>query len=368
MNSPRPLAFVLQLEQVVVRIAPAGARAFILVVLFGQALAACKKGEETDQFTRLTNLGKSQLEQGNGAKAVEFFQQALQLKPSAIEAHLNLANAHLLASQTAEAIRAAGEALRLDANSPAAYYITGCAWLRTGDATNALQSLAQSQKLDQAVTALNFQLGLAHELLGHAEEALAEFQTVIRFEPEHSAAHYRLSQLLLRMGRQQEAAEELKAHQAILATKPGQPSDIAVFEKCKHTVAKLPFKLEQPAAVGITVVFTDATKSTLPDASRYRGPLGVIDLAHDGRNSLFAREGESFRLLRNNGAAFVPGDALLPGLPGANYRACLVGDLQNDRTEDAVERGLFGVPTFIVDGELYFGKDRLQFVEMAAAS
>jgi 2-hydroxychromene-2-carboxylate isomerase len=38
------------------------------------------------------------------------------------------------------------------------------------------------------------------------------------------------------------------------------------------------------------------------------------------------------------------------------------------RTEDAVERGLFGVPTFIVDGQLYFGNDRLQFVEMAAAT
>ena len=38
------------------------------------------------------------------------------------------------------------------------------------------------------------------------------------------------------------------------------------------------------------------------------------------------------------------------------------------RTEDAVERGLFGVPTFIVDGQLYFGNDRLQFVEMAAAA
>jgi 2-hydroxychromene-2-carboxylate isomerase len=38
------------------------------------------------------------------------------------------------------------------------------------------------------------------------------------------------------------------------------------------------------------------------------------------------------------------------------------------RTENAVERGLFGVPTFIVDGQLYFGNDRLQFVKAALAS
>jgi 2-hydroxychromene-2-carboxylate isomerase len=35
------------------------------------------------------------------------------------------------------------------------------------------------------------------------------------------------------------------------------------------------------------------------------------------------------------------------------------------RTEQAVERGLFGVPTFIVGDELYFGNDRLLFVEKA---
>ena len=34
-------------------------------------------------------------------------------------------------------------------------------------------------------------------------------------------------------------------------------------------------------------------------------------------------------------------------------------------TEHAVERGLFGAPTMFVDGEMFFGQDRLQFVEAA---
>lgn len=34
-------------------------------------------------------------------------------------------------------------------------------------------------------------------------------------------------------------------------------------------------------------------------------------------------------------------------------------------TEQAVERGLFGAPTMFVDGEMFFGQDRLQFVETA---
>ena len=34
-------------------------------------------------------------------------------------------------------------------------------------------------------------------------------------------------------------------------------------------------------------------------------------------------------------------------------------------TQSAVKRGAFGSPTFFVDGEIYFGKDRLGEVEAA---
>ncbi len=36
-----------------------------------------------------------------------------------------------------------------------------------------------------------------------------------------------------------------------------------------------------------------------------------------------------------------------------------------DKTERAVGRGVFGVPTFIVDDQLFWGQDRLDFVERA---
>ena len=36
-------------------------------------------------------------------------------------------------------------------------------------------------------------------------------------------------------------------------------------------------------------------------------------------------------------------------------------------TEEAVERGAFGAPTMYMDGEMYFGQDRLDFVEEALA-
>jgi tetratricopeptide (TPR) repeat protein len=317
--------------------------------LLAAGLAGCRKEStaDADQFTRLSNLGKSQLEAGDAAQAAQSFQQALALKPTLIEARLNLANAFLLGNQAEPAIQQAQQVLQVDPNSAAAHYLAGCAHLRLGRAEEALKALQQSHRLDPAVTALNFQLGLAHERLGHHDEALQQFQTVLEFEPEHAAAHYRLAQLLLRLGRQPEAAEELKKHQEILSKKPGFASDVAMFERCKHTQAKLPFKLEQPLPDGVKVTFADATTAALGSgAAAYRGPVGVIDLAHDGRHSLFVREGDGFRLLLNSNGTFLAQGPALPGIPGATYHTALVGDLQNDRTEDVVLLGDQGSHVF----------------------
>ena len=39
-----------------------------------------------------------------------------------------------------------------------------------------------------------------------------------------------------------------------------------------------------------------------------------------------------------------------------------------DNTADAVDRGAFGIPTFFVDGEMYFGKERLGQIEEALSA
>ena len=37
-------------------------------------------------------------------------------------------------------------------------------------------------------------------------------------------------------------------------------------------------------------------------------------------------------------------------------------------TEEAVKRGLFGIPTFFLDDEMYFGKDTIWMIEEILAS
>src|SRR6185503_7233700 len=89
-----------------------------------------KPAVDADQFTRLTNLGKSQMDSGDPAKAVELFRQALSLNPTLAEAQLNLANALLLANQPEAVIQQANQVLQANRESAAAYYLVGCAYMR----------------------------------------------------------------------------------------------------------------------------------------------------------------------------------------------------------------------------------------------
>ena len=49
---------------------------------------------------------------------------------------------------------------------------------------------------------------------------------------------------------------------------------------------------------------------------------------------------------------------LMDGMNDPDIKSALM-----DKTSEAVERGVFGIPTFFVDNEMFFGKDRLGQVE-----
>ncbi len=61
--------------------------------------------------------------------------------------------------------------------------------------------------------------------------------------------------------------------------------------------------------------------------------------------------------------AGIDADALLKRAQDADVKSKLLA-----ATEDAAARGAFGIPTFFVGGDIYFGKDRLRDVEEALAT
>jgi tetratricopeptide (TPR) repeat protein len=327
----------------------------------------------TDDFLRLSNLGKTALADGNAREGLAAFQKALALNPTLPDARFNVALAFLQTGQNEEAIREAQAVLEKDRNSAAAWYVVGLAHLHQGRFEQAVQALTQAKNIDVTVNPVAFELGLAYEGWGRSNEAINEWQTLAQFEPEHPAVYYRLNQALRRAGKVAEADAALEQHRQILAKRGGQGGTPATLEKCVYTNPRVPIQPEPPEKNGVPVVFTDATAAAFTTASAYRGPLGVIDYAQDGRNHLLVAEGAAgFRLLANSNGVFRPQGNLWPGAPGSKYSRCLVADLNNDGAPDALLLGDQGVKLLkfttngtITDATAFAGLTRVSAIDGA---
>ena len=54
----------------------------------------------------------------------------------------------------------------------------------------------------------------------------------------------------------------------------------------------------------------------------------------------------------------LPSEEIIHGIQNKETKEMLI-----DKTSEAVEKGVFGSPTFFVENEIFFGKDRLEEVE-----
>jgi Flp pilus assembly protein TadD len=325
-----------------------------LCAVLGLFLASCgKKSPATqdsasDEFFRLMTTGKNYLDQGQAAKALEVYKKAVQLAPADPDVHLNLANASLLAGNAEDAAREAEETLKVDPSSVAAYFVKGSALIRLGQFEAAVQALQTARNLDTTEPALSFQLGFAHFRLNQWDEAIALLSEVVMVQPEHPSAHFHLSQALLRVEREQEAQQSLEIHQQIAVKNAGTSLGPEKLEKSKYTEARVPFRLAQPAKTGVPVKFVDDTARAFGGAAtKYRGPIAVLDPNHTGTNSLFVHElGVGFRLLLNLHAIFQAFNEPYLGIEGASYSKMLAGDMQNNRYEDVIVIGDKGTHIF----------------------
>ncbi|HAB17995.1 MAG TPA: hypothetical protein DCE44_16290, partial [Verrucomicrobiales bacterium] len=318
----------------------------IAVLLFVIAVAVAawwwsgRSGRGTDANAAFANsmaTGQTLFERGDANKAIEAFQRALVLNPANPDVHLNLANAFLRAGQPSAAAGHAEEVLRYEPGSGAAFYVLGCAQLRQNQYSNAVQSLSQAKSVDPTENPVSFQLGRAYFGWGKFEDAAAQFQEVLQFETNHPSAHYLLSQTLLRLGQREAAQTALQEHQRINAGKVGGADDPTVFERSKYTAIRVPFSLEQPAANGIAVKFTDdSARAFGAAASQLRGPIGVLDINRRGWNDLLLVGKEGAQVFWNSNGVFTAYSPALPVTGQDQVRQILVGDLQNDRFDDAV--------------------------------
>jgi len=167
--------------------------------------------------------GMAQLQLGEFTDAVESYGRALQLDPTAPEAHVGLASAQWSAGMTAAATNTFEENLKLfprDANNCQEYGRFLLKQAETGDRTAEARAIAQ---LDKAID-LNEALPESHFLLGNLlltkeeiPQALPHLERAVQLDPQASRYRLALARAYRRAHRNDDAARELQAFQSLRA-------------------------------------------------------------------------------------------------------------------------------------------------------
>jgi rhomboid protease GluP len=190
------LAAGIILGALIVRMAPShddlSAR-FVIVALAVLALAGITYGlERSHSYVLHARRGSELLEQNRLDEAIPELQTAVRMKPSYVQAHLDLANAYYTKQRFAQAESELKSALALDpGNDNAAYYL-GFVYLGEEHPRQAREVFARLAAKDSSFAGAHYGLGMSLAAEGDQEAAIQEYQTTINMRPEFEGVHYHL--------------------------------------------------------------------------------------------------------------------------------------------------------------------------------
>ncbi|RUT10017.1 hypothetical protein DSM106972_005120 [Dulcicalothrix desertica PCC 7102] len=169
------------------------------------------------QTTASNNLGNIFEEQGFLNTAVDFYKQALRLKPDYAEAYYNLGNVLQKQGKLDAAIEFYQQALRLKSDYAEAYYNLGNLYQQQGNLEAAIESYHQSLKNNPDCVKAHNNLGIVLQEKGRFDAAVESYQRALAIKPDCAEAHNNLGIVLQEKGRFDAAVE---SYQRALAIKP----------------------------------------------------------------------------------------------------------------------------------------------------
>jgi protein O-mannosyl-transferase len=159
------------------------------------------------------NLGTALAQRGRFQDAIEQYQQALRLKPKNAEVYINLGSSLDEIGQSEEAIKNFWRALTLNPNSPEAHCNLANAFIKTSQPKLAIEHYRQALTLDPEYLEAHNNLGIALLLTGQPQESIDHFIYALRIKPDYVNA---CSNLALAYARINNSAEAVAAAQKAL--------------------------------------------------------------------------------------------------------------------------------------------------------
>ena len=149
---------------------------------------------------------------GNWKGAVDAYRKALDLDPTLVGAHLQIAILLLTNSTEADAWREAlgelQEELKLDPRSAQAEYEVGEVYRKHGQLDDAVAAFRKALEFNPSATPVRLSLAKALLAQGEKQEALEALQPAEKTDPDDPAVHFLLAQIYRELGRASEAAQE----------------------------------------------------------------------------------------------------------------------------------------------------------------
>jgi tetratricopeptide (TPR) repeat protein len=157
-----------------------------------------------------TALGTTEGKLGNWKEAAEIFQKAVRLRPTSVDARLNLGVALANGYDQKGALEQFSEAVRLNPGSPVARYNKGRTLYDLGRLEEARSELETTCKLNPNYPAALYLLAETVRDLGDPQKSTELLESLVKLAPANAEAQSLLGQNLLRLGRTDEAIEHLR--------------------------------------------------------------------------------------------------------------------------------------------------------------
>jgi tetratricopeptide (TPR) repeat protein len=166
---------------------------------------------QADAAMSLVNLAATYCREGDTARAIETYEQALSTQPNLAVASRNLGLVMLARNNIDRAFRLFSDAARDDPADPYTHAYLGETWQRQGKLAMALGEFRKAVSL--APGRVEFRLEVANALLrlGDYPHALAQYDTLTQLAPDNPAVHQNYAVCLYNVGRLDEARLQLEA-------------------------------------------------------------------------------------------------------------------------------------------------------------
>ncbi|RIK66041.1 MAG: O-GlcNAc transferase [Planctomycetota bacterium] len=157
----------------------------------------------------LTNLAKAWTLKGDYPRAIEYYEQALALRPDFPKARSNLGAILQRVGRAREAESHLRASVESYPENPLAWNNLGSVLLELGRAQEALDCLKKAAALRPDLPDAHYNMGNALFRLRRSEEALAAYGEAIRIDPKYVDAHVNRANVFLQSGQIERARQDL---------------------------------------------------------------------------------------------------------------------------------------------------------------